>query len=89
MLVKTKNKDGILVEAKLTAFSFWECGKIGININDLTTSGLIGGFDLSVEEANRLAWELLHAINIYQGLEETIEQHDAIVYVNQIDETKV
>jgi hypothetical protein len=87
--MKTKNKDGILVEAKLTAFSFWECGKIGINIDDLTTSGLIGGFDLSLKEAKHLSWELLNAINAYEGLESITEQDDATVYVNQIDETKV
>ena len=85
--MKTKNKDGNLVEAELSAFSFWECGKIGINIDDLTNTGLIGGFDLSLSEAKKLTWELLNAINVYEGLEVEAEQHEAIVYANQIDET--
>jgi hypothetical protein len=75
MLVKTKNKDGIIVEAELVAFSFWECGKIGININDLTSTGLIGGYDLSLAEAKTLASQLRHAIDVYEGLELIVEQN--------------
>jgi hypothetical protein len=76
MLVKTKNKDGILVEAELSAFSFWECGKIGINIDDLTSTGLIGGFDLSLDEAKTLTKELISAISIYEHLESIVEQNE-------------
>lgn len=72
--MKTKNKDGNVVEAELSAFSFWECEKIGINIDDLTTPGWIGGFDLSLVEAKTLVKELLSAISVYEHLESYIPE---------------
>ena len=73
MLVKTKNKHGKIVEAKLTSFSFWECGKIGINIDDLSSTKLFGGFDLSLDEAKCLMGQLQNAITIYEEMEAQLE----------------
>jgi hypothetical protein len=71
-MIKTNSK-GQEIYPTLTAFNFWECGAIGINVHD-DEGNYITCYDLPLDEAYQLVAELNRAIREFNDLEMSIEQ---------------